>query len=331
MNFAHSPFRHFVESNLPRVTFVLARLRQNIDLGDFACRPKVYVLQPEAAEFNPAGGGVVGDLGDAIGEFRFRIAGCLPRELFFFLLVEDFARAPTLGLRQGIVRLDCLSLVAGAQHRAEQVQFMVDARVTGHLPAGTMNLARYANRIGKAGLLVRLQHVGIDRAHSKNFEKLVQRPEVLDPCFSSSKSQLIRFDLCAYPDSSSVQEFLSRHAVKVGLYESVVSLARWAVDVIDRMPTLWCEIPRQIPSQASVETPSLDSFCGDSSELRHSAVFRGLHSLLIGRSWHNVQRSTVRRISYEILGGIYSCRFPCFVHALNVGQSEELVCSQRIE
>ena len=166
---------------------------------------------------------------------------------------------------------------------------MVDARVTGHLPPGTMNLACNANRIGKAGLLVRLQHAGIDRAHSNIFEELVQRPEVLGHCFWSSRSQLIRFALCAYPDSSSVQEFLSRHAVKVGLYEFVVSLARWAVDVIDRMPTLWCEIPRQIPSQASVETPSLDNFSGDRSELRDSAIFRGSHRLVIGRSWDNVQ------------------------------------------
>lgn len=136
--------------------FVLARLRRDIDLSDFACGPRVHILQPEAAEFNPAGGGVIRDRGDAVGEFRFRIAGRLSEEFSFFLLAEDFSRAPIVDLQGKLVGADLLPLFTGTQHLAKNVEFMIHARVTGHLPRFSL-WVRFPSRLPTVPCRVRRQ------------------------------------------------------------------------------------------------------------------------------------------------------------------------------
>jgi len=116
---------------------------------------------------------------DRVRELKTWIAGHFSEEFFFFLLAEDFARAPAVGLQGKIVGADLLPLVTGAQHLAEHVQFMVDARMTCQPFPGTMNLSTNSNGIGLARLLVGLQHAGIDRAHADILEEPVQRPEVV--------------------------------------------------------------------------------------------------------------------------------------------------------
>ena len=110
--------------------------------------------------------GVVGDRGNAVGEFRFRIAGHLSEEFFFFLFAENFARARLVGLQRKIVGADLFRLCYRRAASGRDVQFMVDARVTCQPLPGTMNLSSNSNGIGVARLLVRLQHAGVDRAHA---------------------------------------------------------------------------------------------------------------------------------------------------------------------